>query len=261
MKYRIAAAFLIAASLTIFGLVVLVSPQLNAQEEIHWTYEGEEGPEHWGSLKPEYALCSTGKTQSPVDIVGAYSTDIHDIRFDYRASALNIFNNGHTIEVNYDAGSSITYKGVTYNLRQFHFHHPSEHTIEGVATPLEVHFVHQDADGNLAVVAVMLTEGDATNEAFAAVFDHLPAEESEVETLDASVNAAAMLPESAIYFTYTGSLTTPPCSEGVRWFVMQEPVALSAEQIEAFSAIFELNARPVQPLNARDLLLDTSTEG
>lgn len=250
----------ITANLALIGLFLLLSPhaRVSAQEEpVHWTYEGEEGPEHWGEINEDYALCGAGKTQSPINISSAYSTDIIDISFDYSESALNILNNGHTIQVNYDAGSSITYNGVTYDLLQFHFHHPSEHTVEGVATPLEVHFVHRDADGNLAVVGVMLAEGEADNAAFAAVFASLPAEKSEVETLDATISAADMLPQTATYFTYSGSLTTPPCSEGVRWLVMQEPVTLGAAQIEAFSTIFELNARPVQSLNARDILLDT----
>lgn len=259
----LATVLVVTANLVLAGLILMLAPQagVSAQDEpVHWTYEGEEGPEHWGAIQEDYALCGAGKTQSPINISGAYNTDIVDISFDYSESALNILNNGHTVQANYDAGSSITYNGVTYDLLQVHFHHPSEHTIEDVATPLEVHFVHRDADGNLAVVGVMLTEGETDNAAFAAVFDNLPAEESEVETLEATISAADMLPETATYFTYSGSLTTPPCSEGVRWLVMQEPVALGGAQIEAFSAIFELNARPVQSVNARDILLDTASE-
>ncbi|MBL8134055.1 MAG: carbonic anhydrase family protein [Anaerolineae bacterium] len=230
-----------------------------AQEHAHWTYEGEEGPSHWGELEAEFALCSTGTTQSPIDIELNVGVNIDDIAFDYAGSALNILNNGHTIQVNYDAGSSITYGDVKYDLVQFHFHTPSEHTVAHEAAPMEVHFVHRSESGALAVVGVMLTEGETANAAYAAVFDHLPAEESEATTMDAQVTALDMLPETRTFFTYAGSLTTPPCSEGVRWLLLDTPVQLSAEQIEAFKAIFELNARPVQPQNARDVIHDTGS--
>jgi carbonic anhydrase len=166
--------------------------------------------------------------------------------------------NGHTIQVNYDEGSSITYNETTYQLVQFHFHHPSEHTVNGEPAAMEIHFVHKDAAGNLAVVGVLLVEGEADNQAYASVFTHLPAEESEPQTSDIKVNAADMLPESRTFYTYTGSLTTPPCTQGVRWLLLTEPIELSAAQLAAFNAIFEHNARPVQPLNDRDLLQDNN---
>jgi carbonic anhydrase len=226
----------------------------------HWTYEGEEGPEHWGALDTAYAACATGVEQSPIDLTSAEAFDLVDVQTDYHESALTILNNGHTIQANYDAGSAMTVNGDTYELKQFHFHTPSEHTIDGEAFPLEVHFVHADADGHLAVIGVMLVEGDADNAAFAPVFDAMPAEEAEAEAVEgAQIDANAMLPENQLYYTYRGSLTTPPCSEGVRWIVMTTPVELSAAQIEAFHAIFELNARPVQPLNTRGLLLDSES--
>lgn len=246
--------------LATMSMVVFVSAVAFAQEHgeaPHWEYEGEAGPDHWGELSEDFGLCGTGKTQSPIDISSSYSVNINDVAFNYDTSAINILNNGHTIQVNYDAGSSIELNGVTYNLLQFHFHHPSEHTINGAPVPMEIHLVHSDADGNLAVVGVMLVEGDADNAAYADVMGHLPAEKSEVETLEMTVDAASLLPEAKTYFTYTGSLTTPPCSEGVRWLLLDTPVELSAAQIEAFSSIFELNARPVQPLNARDVLEDS----
>lgn len=236
-----------------------------AQEpEIHWTYEGEEGPEHWGSLKSAYALCGTGTTQSPINITTAVvSADIGDITFSYAPSALKMYNNGHTAEVDYDEGSFIVYNGIQYNLVQFHFHHHSEHTINGVTSPLEVHFVHRSADQALAVVGVMMNEGETHSEAFANVFAHLTTEVTEHATpIDGvTINAADMLPDEKTYYTYTGSLTTPPCSEGVRWLLLDTPITVSAAQIEAFSAIFELNARPVQPHNARDIINDTNTNG
>lgn len=224
----------------------------------HWTYEGEEGPEHWGDLDPSYAACSTGRAQSPIDIVDAQPVKLTDIQFDYQPSALNEFNNGHTIQVNYDAGSSITYNEDTYQLIQFHFHHESEHTLNGKHFPMELHLVHRDAAGNLAVVGVVLEEGSADNDAFAAIFGNLPSEKGTPEPTELTVDAAKLLPTDHHYTTYSGSLTTPPCTQGVRWLVLDTPVQVSAQQIEAFAALFESNARPVQPLDNRDLLDDAS---
>ncbi|MBZ0291926.1 MAG: carbonic anhydrase [Anaerolineae bacterium] len=247
----------------LFLLAILISTSLavTAQEQDehpHWTYEGEEGPAHWGELSEAFALCNSGKTQSPINIADAYSVDVSDIAFNYNASAINILNNGHTVQVNYDEGSSIVFNGVTYNLLQFHFHHPSEHTLNGEPAPMEIHFVHADADGNLAVVGVMLQEG-AENTAYSDVLANLPTEETEVETLEGlTISAADLLPAEHTVYTYSGSLTTPPCSEGVRWLLMDHAVELSAAQIEAFTSIFENNARPVQPLNARDVLQDST---
>ncbi|MCB9437609.1 MAG: carbonic anhydrase family protein [Anaerolineales bacterium] len=220
----------------------------------HWEYEGPEGPDHWGELDG-YETCGTGRAQSPIDIADATALNLSDISFDYSPSAMNIHNNGHTIQVEYDAGSSITYNETTYNLAQFHFHHPSEHTINGEPAAMEIHFVHKDAAGNLAVVGILLVEGEEDNEAYAPIFEHLPAEKSDPEAMG-EINAADLLPENAAFYTYSGSLTTPPCTQGVRWLVLTEPIVLSAEQIEAFAQIFELNARPTQPLNNRDLLED-----
>ena len=225
----------------------------------HWTYEGEEGPAHWGALDPRYAACGSGRAQSPIDIKGPLPVNLTDIGFNYTPSALAIFNNGHTIQVNYDQGSSITYNEDVYQLVQFHFHHPSEHTLNGVPFAMELHLVHRDAAGNLAVVGVMLRQGSATNDAYAAVFDHLPTTVSTAPgASDLKINAADLLPKDRLYTTYLGSLTTPPCTEGVRWLVLQTPVDLSAAQIEAFGKLFESDARPVQPLNNRDLLSDTT---
>ncbi len=230
----------------------------DTQPPPHWEYEGEDGPEHWGELGEIYALCGTGTAQSPIDITSSTGVGLSDISFDYGESALNIFNNGHTIQVDADASSnSILYNGITYDLVQFHFHHPSEHTVDGVPAAMEIHFVHRDPhSGNLAVVGVLLTEGETDNEAYAAVFDHLPAEMGEPDAMGNTLDLASLVPESTLFTTYNGSLTTPPCSEIVRWLVLDTPISLSSEQIEAFAAIHEMNARPVQPLNGRDLLAD-----
>ncbi len=224
----------------------------------HWEYEGtEDGPAQWGSLDDRFAACSQGKAQSPIDLNSPIAGNFTDIKFDYLPSALNIFNNGHTIQVKYDAGSSITFNETRYDLLQFHFHHPSEHTLNGETFAMELHFVHQSAAGNLAVVGVMISEGNE-NEALKSVFDNLPTTKGDPQPTELMTDASKIIPQNAGYFTYSGSLTTPPCTEGVRWLVLNQPLELSAEQIETFSRIFELDARPVQPLNDRDLLEDTT---
>ena len=232
-----------------------------AQEhgEVHWEYEGDAGAEHWGELSEEWEACSLGNAQSPIDIANATPVDLKNIEVNYGDTALNIFNNGHTIQVNYDEGSGIFYNEIEYDLLQFHFHHPSEHMIDGQLADMEIHFVHASETGNLAVIGVLLMSTDETNNNYATVFDYLPAEEGEPEAMEGmSVSAAALLPEGSTFYTYNGSLTTPPCTQVVRWLVMTEPVTLSSDQIAAFGAIYNLNARPVQPLNDRDLFVDIS---
>ncbi|MEO8611152.1 MAG: carbonic anhydrase [Chloroflexota bacterium] len=224
----------------------------------HWTYEGDEGPDAWGNLDANYALCGTGRAQSPIDVSGAEAIGLQDIQFNYQPSALNIFNNGHTIQANYDAGSSIVYNETEYQLIQFHFHHPSEHTIDGKAFDMELHLVHRDANGNLAVVGILLQKGDADNAALAPVFDHLPAQAGDPQDVGVKIDASAFLPNSHLFYTYAGSLTTPPCSQGVRWLLLETPVTISDAQFEAFASLFEMNVRPVQPLNNRDLLEDNT---
>lgn len=228
---------------------------VNAAEGAKWSYEGKTGPDNWGQLSEDYALCSEGTAQSPINLTGATITALKPISTSYEAAPMAIFNNGHTIQVNYEAGSTMDYNGKTYDVLQFHFHHPSEHVINGQAAPMELHIVHRDQNsGNLAVIGIMLVEGEEENEAYATIFDNLPAEKSEPdETTDLTVDLNSLLPTSTrAYFTYEGSLTTPPCSEVVRWLVMKESVELSAEQIEAFSQIFDMNARPPLELGERN---------
>ena len=248
-------------SLACLALMLAIASPLAAQETEppHWTYEGDAGPAAWGSLDEAYALCATGAEQSPIDLANAEAFDLVNVQTDYHTSALTILNNGHTIQANYDAGSSIVVNQSTYALAQFHFHTPSEHSIDGEQFPMEAHFVHRSADGALAVIGVMLIEGEADNAAFAPVFDAMPAEAGEpiaVENVTLDVNA--MLPTDPRFYTYRGSLTTPPCSEGVRWIVMTTPVEVSAAQLAAFQALFAHNARPVQPVLERGLLIDTA---
>ena len=220
----------------------------------HWTYEGEEGPEHWGDLSEDWAACRDGMEQSPVDLEGDVPPSNHpEMEFDYAATALNIVNNGHTIQVNYAPGSMLTVDGHTWELVQFHFHAGSEHTVDGERSPLELHLVHRDADGNLAVVGVLFEEGEA-NAALDDIWANLPTEEGEpADIAGVMVDAATLLPPSHASWRYDGSLTTPPCSEGVSWFVLAQKVAISAEQLTAFTGIVHDNYRPAQPLNDRHI--------
>jgi carbonic anhydrase len=223
----------------------------------HWTYEGEEGPAHWGELDASYATCGTGQHQSPIDVVSPVEQDLTNISFHYQPSQLNILNNGHTVQVNYDTGSTIELDGVRYDVLQFHYHAPSEHTVNGESFPAELHIVHKNADGNLAVVGILLKEG-TENSAYAPFLDNLPASESEVEDAGVTIDAAELIPAIHTTYRYDGSLTTPPCTEGVQWLLMTTPVDLSAEQLGMLDEIFEVNNRPVQPLGERTPLEDNT---
>lgn len=225
--------------------------------QVHWTYEGAEGPDHWGDIDPAYAACGTGKSQSPIDLHSASAEDLANIAFHYQASDLRILNNGHTVQVNYDAGSYIEVDGERYDVAQFHYHAPSEHSIDGQLFPAELHIVHKNAAGQLAVVGILLTEG-AENPAFQPFLSNLPDHEAEESDAGVKIDAAAFLPATQTTYRYSGSLTTPPCSEGVSWFVMDHPVELSADQIAALETVFEGNNRPVQPINERSLIEDTT---
>lgn len=232
-------------------------PTVGAPSLPHWTYEGEEGPPNWGELDPAYETCGTGKSQSPIDVSTPKEQDLTNISFHYQPSEVNILNNGHTVQVNYDAGSYIELDGVRYNVAQFHYHAPSEHEIDGKSFAAELHIVHKSADGSLAVVGILLQEG-AENAAFAPFIQSLPAEKSDVKDAGLTINAADLLPGVQTTFRYSGSLTTPPCSEGVHWLVMTTPVELSTAQLSKLENIFEGNNRPVQPLNDRPLIEDTT---
>ena len=226
-----------------------------APTQPHWGYEGAHGPAHWGALDPGFAVCDDGREHSPIELTAAERQDLSAIGFDYAPSPISILNNGHTIQVNYESGSGIVLDGTRYGLAQFHFHHRSEHTVDGADSPLELHLVHASADGALAVVGVFLEEGGA-NEALAPVFRQMPGQAGPAALVEGTVDAAALLPRARTTWRYPGSLTTPPCSEGVSWLVMTEPVTASREQIESFSALFPVNNRPVQPLNGRRLVTD-----
>jgi carbonic anhydrase len=216
-----------------------------------WSYEGDEGPKRWGDLQPNFATCKTGQRQSPIDIRDAKKESLPPIQFNYKPSPLAIINNGHTIQINYAPGSFITVGDKRYQLKQFHFHHPSEEHINGKPFDMVIHLVHADDEGHLAVIAVLLRKGSA-NPIIQKLWENLPQTEGKEQTVPGvQVNAAALLPQSLAYYTFDGSLTTPPCSEQVRWFVLKTPVEVSADEIAAFSKVYPHNARPTQPLNGR----------
>lgn len=226
-----------------------------AESTPHWGYHGAESADKWGDLSKDFATCKLGKEQSPIDIktAGVEKTTLEKIEFSYLPSKLNIINNGHTVQVDYDKGSSIKIGKDKYDLLQFHFHTPSEEEIDGKEFDLVAHLVHKSADGKLAVVAVLFDRGDE-NKALKAYWDKLPRDSGEVRNLPKTmVNAADMLPANRGYFTFNGSLTTPPCSENVRWFVLKTPVTVSKDQTAAFRKIYPLNNRPVQALNGRKI--------
>jgi carbonic anhydrase len=203
-------------------------------------------------MDPAFASCQLGKTQSPIDIRDAQVTDLPAIKFDYKPSPLRVIDNGHSIQVNYAPGSSIDVGGTRYELVQFHFHKPSEEKIDGKAHAMVAHLVHKGADGKLAVVAVLLDDG-GTNPTIDTIWKNLPQEKGKEATVNATIDAATLLPADHGYYTFQGSLTTPPCSEDVRWFVLKTPVKVAGSEITAFGKIYPMNARPSQPLNGRTL--------
>ena len=227
-----------------------------------WSYEGATGPAYWGSLDPSYAACADGSVQSPIDITGAVSKPLPDPKINYVKSQVIVQNNGHTVQANALSGSSITVNGVKSELLQAHYHAPAENIIAGVRAPVDVHFVHQAADGKLTVIGVMLKAGGKRNSAWQPLVRALRlanlAISSEVSEATATFDWAAMLPKDRRSYRFAGSLTTPGCNEGVSWIVMKQPVLLSASQIAAFEAVYNANARPVQPINGRPITLDTS---
>ncbi|MCP3166832.1 carbonic anhydrase [Myxococcus qinghaiensis] len=231
------------------------SSAATSSEEAHWGYAQTLSPEHWDEVAGA-AMCSTGVQQSPVALStsGSAHTNVAAPSFHYGTSRVRMVNNGHTVVFNYDAGSTITVGANEYKLAQFHFHTPSEHTKDGVSYPLEVHLVHTDANGTpKAVVGVLIEEG-FLNAALFTAFRHLPRHEGEESApAGALINASALLPFNRAFFQYAGSLTTPPCSEGLQWFVMKNPIQMSDAQIAAFERIPHINPnnRPVQPLNGR----------
>jgi len=220
----------------------------------HWGYSGDSGPEHWGQLSPEFSLCSTGRNQSPVNLTSFIEADLQPLTMQYTTEAGEVVNNGHAIQVNFAPGSTLEVEGRTYELKQIHFHSPSENMIDGKFYPMEGHLVHADEKGQLAVVAVMYEDG-AENAAIAGAWKEMPGAAGEKKPLSGLGTVEGFLPASRDYYRFNGSLTTPPCSEGVTWLVLKESAKLAAGQIGQFQKVMGMaNNRPVQPTNARMIL-------
>lgn len=220
-----------------------------------WSYEGETGPEHWGTMEAKFAACSEGQTQSPINLKWNKPEESGKLEFSYKDSSLKVIDNGHTLQFHYEQGSKVSINGEEYDLIQMHFHTPSEHTIANKSYPLEVHFVHQDVLGRLAVIGVMFTESKTNDPTIDALWGFVPSEKNkQMDIPDFKLNPMKLIPSKHTYYHYSGSLTTPPCTEGVNWNVLNTPVNISKSQIEAFRSLYHLNNRPVQSLNGRKVV-------
>ena len=276
----------IHAALVSILLGINVMPALNANaatqhasggHAVHWGYTGSAEPSKWGSISNEFILCGSGKRQSPVDIQDEKPVGLYPLRFQYQPIPLQVINNGHTLQANYDTvtreepvdiggksyplhtmptyNSTLMLGDVPYKLLQFHFHTPSEHARENERYAMEVHLVHKNSSGNLLVVGVLLKRG-ALNPVLQKVLDNVSDSINEVNIVQGvSVNAAGLLPQNHQVFHYSGSLTTPPCSENVNWFVMKMPMEVSGEQINRFIKLIGENARPLQAMHWRSMLV------
>ena len=221
--------------------------------EVHWAYEGENGPQAWGKLKSEFNLCAIGKRQSPIAIKEEITLQgpAEPIQFHYNPSTGTVVNNGHTIQVNLEGDNSITVRSSTYKLLQFHFHTPSEEVVNNKRAAMVAHLVHKNDEGQLAVVAVLLDRGEP-NSLLNTVWTYMPLDTNDQVRMPAgAVNMNEILPADQRYYQYFGSLTTPPCTEGVLWIVIKQPLRISPEQFKIFNQQFPFNARPTQPVNGR----------
>ena len=221
-----------------------------AKSAIPWSYTGEGAPDRWGQLQPEFRQCAIGTRQSPIDLRDTIKVDQEKIQFDYKPSSFSVVDNGHTIQVNVAPGSSIQIMGRRYELVQFHFHRPSEERINGRQYDMSVHLVHQDAEGRLATIAVLLERGQ-DQPLVQTVWNYLPLERGDAYEAPVPIDLNNLLPKERGYFSYMGSMTTPPCSEGVLWLVLRQPVPVSSQQISVFSRLYPMNARPLQAQTGR----------
>ena len=230
-----------------------MAKQVPAQQGATWSYEGKNGPLNWGKLDPAYKACSNGKEQSPIDIRGAHlNKSLEPVEFHYLAGSMTLLNTGHTIRVTPPAGSYIVYGGTRYDLVEFHFHHPGEEAVKGKLPDMTLDLVHKSADGKSLIIAVRLNEGRA-NAVLAGLWEHLPKTAGATDTMPDALSPAGLLPNDRGYWTYEGSFTVPPCTEGVRWIVFEQEVELSRDQLRSFGALYKVNSRMVQPTHGRKI--------
>ena len=223
----------------------LAGDNMGMSHDIHWSYDGDGGPVRWGKIDPANAKCDTGERQSPIDIRDGIRVELEPVTFNYKPVRFNVVDNGHTIQVNLGAGNSITILGKRYDLVQFHFHKPSEERVNGAGFDMVAHLVHKDIDGKLVVLAVLIQQGKANN-LVQTIWNYLPLEKNDTVQAPGVIDMNQILPANHQYYTYMGSLTTPPCTEGVLWVVFKEPIELSQDQISIFSRLYPMNARPIQ---------------
>jgi carbonic anhydrase len=247
LSMRIATIVLVLSCLLPLPAVAkVIAPQ--------WSYEGATNPTRWGKITRDFATCELGAAQSPIDIRATVKGQPMQIAFNYKSSPLTLTNNGHSIQVTPAPGSTISIDNNDYALLQFHFHTPSEHQIAGKVAPMELHFVHRNAAGKLAVVGVMIDEG-TEHPSIAQIWKAIPPTGQTTTISNSSINASQLLPPSKSYYTYAGSLTTPPCSEGVNWYILTAPITVSSAQIRDFAKLYPVNARPLQPTHTRRIEL------
>ncbi|MCA3693685.1 carbonic anhydrase [Aquidulcibacter sp.] len=231
----------------------ILSHLLPGKEGAHWDYEGANGPENWGKMAEANKACASGQEQSPIDLTGGVDAEVSNIALHWNPGDWSVVNNGHTIQVEGKDGGYATIDGERFDLIQFHFHTPSEHTIDGRNYPMEVHFVHKNAEGRLAVIGVLMMPG-GENPLFSTIMEKAPKDEGSA-SLGMIEQRGMIAPIDGVY-RYQGSLTTPPCSETVLWTVLSTPILVSQKDVEAFQALFPMNARPIQPVNRRYVLRD-----
>ena len=222
--------------------------------EIPWCYEAPNGPDQWGSLDPAFAICDSGLEQSPINLTGAIVTELNPVEFHYGETPVTVRNTGRSIQVDPASGSFIIVDGTRFDLVQFHFHHHSEHLVDDRSLPLELHLVHQSEKGCLAVIGVLFREGE-TNETLAFFWEDMPTISGTSCQIPGELDLGKLLPTRGRSWRYRGSLTTPPCTEGVKWVIFTDPLSMSATQISKFAEIYPCNCRPVQPIGQRDLLV------
>lgn len=243
--------------LFIISLMLLTTSPAHARgSDPHWSYEGDEGPDHWAELSAKYALCRDGKNQSPVNLVADFSVGLPELIFEYHGTPIHETNNGHTImlKVSGESYLVVAEKDWRFKLLQGHFHSPSEHTVNGESFPMEIHLVHSDGAGQFTVVGIMVEEGEE-NEMLNRIWSFMPEQVGESKESPLTVFEAGVLPPTRNYFSYDGSLTTPPCTEGVRWIVLRDLLTASADQIARFKErVGPSTNRPTQPQNARTIL-------
>ncbi len=234
-------------------LRIKAQTEATTDQHAHWDYLGVENPSHWGMLSKEYRTCETGNRQSPINITMTHHGDHHQkLEFHYQTSELHEINNGHTIQVSHVSGCRVNLNDHSYKLRQFHFHSPSEHHIEGKTFPMEMHLVHQDETGHVLVIAVMM-EPDAIQPVLSKLWKWLPEQIEKEISIPLELSLTDILPTNTSHYAYSGSLTTPPCTEGVQWIVLKEPMHVTQQDVDQFVHIIGHNARPIQPLGNRHI--------